>query len=937
MNFPVQAATQADRTSTPDDPEASDLPAPSSQIRGQLLRDQAALAERFRGGVAASVLIRERAELTDSVLQQAWQRFGLAGTGSLALVAVGGYGRAELHPGSDIDLLVLLAEEPDQSLRRRIQQFVTFLWDIGLEVGHSVRTLDDCVSQAGRDITVATNLLEARLVVGPQRLLDNLRERLSPAVNWPSRTFFAAKRAEQLRRHHKFHDTAFNLEPNVKEGPGGLRDIQVVGWVAKRHFGASTLRELVSYGFLTESEYQTLIEEQDFLWQVRYALHVLTGRREDRLLFDYQRALAEQFGYRDHDHHLAVEQFMKHYYCSTGEVARLNEMLLELFEEVILYANAPTEVVPIDGRFEKRFQVVNGFLEATHDKVFKQYPFALLELFLILQQRPELKGVRASTIRLIRDHRYLIDETFRYDIRARNLFLEILRQPQGLTHELRRMHRYGVLAAYLPVFGAVVGQMQYDLFHVYTVDEHSLFVVRNLRAFAVPERQHEFPLCSAIFERLPKPELLYLAGLFHDIAKGRGGDHSELGAADALNFCRHHGMSYYDGRLVAWLVKHHLLMSMTAQRQDISDPDVITTFAGRVGDRIHLDYLYLLTVADIRATNPSLWNDWKDALLRDLYETTLRALRRGLENPVDRTERIAETQAEAWRLLAAEQDREAWDLAQVEALWARFGEDYFLRFRPEEIAWHTRAILQGTEQSPLVLVRRRRGGTEVFVYTEDRDYVFAAMTSILSRLRLTIHDARILTATNGMTLDSYAVLEEDGETITDPAREQEIGAVLRQQLRRPQEALSPVNRLPKRQLRHFPIEPQVYFHPDDSNHRTVMEIIAGDRPGLLARVACAIAECEIRVQNAKIATLGERAEDIFFITDRRNQPLTETVKTCLRAMVLEALREHAPNPAPTRIGDLTGGLQPLRSDRSATPGGPLLSAEHRSGQTPELS
>ncbi|MGC1952424.1 MAG: [protein-PII] uridylyltransferase [Gammaproteobacteria bacterium] len=865
---------------------------PSSQVREQLALARAQFTARFQSGSPARDLIHEQAMQTDQVLQSAWQRFALQGNPSLALVAVGGYGRRELHPGSDVDLLVLLREEPDPDLSQCIQGFIAFLWDIGLEVGHSVRTLDQCVVEARRDLTVVTNLMEARLIDGPHQLLDKLEQRLSPAHLWSSRAFFEAKRQEQQRRHHKYHDTAYNLEPNVKEGPGGLRDIQVVGWVARRHFGAQTLQQLVEHGFLTDSEYEALINEQDFLWQVRYALHVLTGRREDRLLFDYQRAIAEEFGYRDQDHHLAVEQFMKRYYRSIGELDRLNEMLLELFEEVTVYADAPVEIVPIDHRFEKRFQSRNGFLEVAHDKVFKQFPLALLELFLVLQLFPALKGVRASTIRLVRDHRYLIDEQFRYDIRARRLFLEILRQPRGLSHELRRMHRYGVLSAYLPVFGAVVGQMQYDLFHVYTVDEHSLFVVRNLRTFAVPEKKHELPLCSAIFQRLPKPELLYIAGLFHDIAKGRGGDHSELGADDALQFCRHHGMSHYDGRLVAWLVKYHLIMSMTAQRQDISDPQVIAAFAGRVRDRIHLDYLYLLTVADIRATNPTLWNDWKDALLRDLYDATLRALRRGLENPVDRSELISETQAEAWRLLSTEKTQQRPDLREVETLWEWFGEDYFLRFRPDEIAWHTRAIIHAKPSSPLVLVRQGRGVTEVFVYTKDQDNLFAAMTSILSRLGLTIHDARILTANNGMTLDSYAILEEGGEAITDPGREHEICAVLRDRLRAPQEALVPVNRLAKRQLKHFPIEPRVYFYPDERNNRTVMEVIAGDRPGLLATIASAMVTCKMRVQNAKIATLGERAEDLFFITDSCNQPLTESVKICLQQTVLDALREQ---------------------------------------------
>lgn len=846
--------------------------------------------ERFRTGVPANVLIQDRSTLVDQVLRGVWHRLGLVSAPSLALMAVGGYGRAELHPGSDIDILVLLGQTPDEHIAERLQQFITFLWDIGLEVGHSVRSLDDCVLQAKQDLSVVTNLIEARLILGSETLPQMLTERLSPDRLWPSRAFFESKWREQVARHHKFHDAAFNLEPNVKEGPGGLRDIQVISWIARRHFGAETLKELVDHAFLTPREHQTLVEEQNFLWQVRFALHVLTGRREDRLLFDYQRAVAQQLDYRDHGHHLAVEHFMKRYYRSIGELNRLNEMLLELFQEVILYADTPDRPIAVNGRYEKRFQVRNGFLEVTHDKVFQQYPFALLELFLILQQHPEFRGVRASTIRLIRDHRYLIDEKFRYDVRARSLFLEIIRHPRGVTHELGRMHRYGVLAAYLPVFGAVVGQMQYDLFHVYTVDEHSLFVVRNLRAFGLPDDKHEFPLCFELFQQISKPELLYLAGLFHDIAKGRGGDHSELGAEEALKFCRHHGMSHYEARLVSWLVRNHLILSITAQRQDISDPEIITAFARRVGDRIHLDYLYLLTVADIRATNPALWNDWKATLLRDLYQSTLRALRRGLENPIDRTELIHETRAAAHALLRT--DMKEHTLERAESLWQSLGDDYSLRFQPDEIAWHTRAILStGDDELPLVLIRRGRGGTDVFVYTHDQDYLFAAMTSILSRLALTIHDARIMTSDTHKTLDSYVVLEENGDSITEEVREREIQRALVAQLKHPKDAVVFVNRLPKRQLKHFSIAPRVQFYPDARNQRTVMEVIARDRPGLLARIACALVECKVRVQNAKIATLGERAEDMFFITDQQNTPLRQAAKECLTAHILEALRD----------------------------------------------
>ncbi len=852
-----------------------------SSFRELLSAAQKTLRERFRLGEPVENLVAERARLVDLTLTAAWRRHHLAGSRSAALIAVGGYGRGELHPASDVDILALRKDTGDKALEENIQAFVTFLWDLGIEIGHSVRTLKECVAAAKQDITIATGLMESRLLEGSAVLFEQMKRRTGPDKIWPSRKFFQAKWQEQQERHHKFDDTAYNLEPNVKEGPGGLRDIQMIGWVAKRHFGATHLHELVDHGFLTESEYRSLVSGQNFLWRVRFALHVVTGRQENRLLFDYQRTLAEQFGFKGDDGNLAVEQFMNGYYRTIRDLSRLNEMLLELFQEAILLQGRGKKPV----RINRRFQSVIGFLEVSSPEVFKRYPFALLELFLILQQNPDLKGVRASTIRLVREHRNLIDDAFRRDIRARSLFLEILRQPQGVTHELHRMHRYGVLGAYLPEFEAVVGRMQYDLFHVYTVDEHSLKVLGNLRAYAVTGLREEMPLCAEIFDRLPKPELLYIAGLYHDIAKGRGGDHSELGAELAMDFCLNHELSQYDARLVSWLVRHHLLMSLTAQRKDISDPDVVTEFATIVGDRNHLDYLYLLTIADIRGTSPSLWNDWKATLLRDLYLATARALWRGLENPVDRRELIEETQSQAQAILGDA-------LKGTRRIWSRFGDDYFLRHTADEIAWHTEAILKSTPETlPLVLVRNGRGGTEVFVYARDQEFLFAATTSVLGRLGLNIMDSRIITADNGMTLDSYVVHDMHQSGPCDEDRLEEISSSLHHALMDPASARKVDTRMPRRQLKHFPLQTQVSFGDDPHNQRTVVEVIARDRPGLLARVGWALADRRVRLQNAKIATFGERAEDIFYVTDTHNEPLDPSRFEEIRTAIIEGLEK----------------------------------------------
>ena len=866
----------------------ADAASRTKSFRTALKQANDEIKARFLAGTPAQELVRLRAQRVDELLKHVWPHW-FGEQHGVSLVAVGGYGRGELHPGSDIDVQIIIDAPARDTLQARLGEFVTFLWDIGLELGHSVRTVEECAEEATKDITVATNLMEARHLAGEAALFEAMREAVSPARIWPSARFFQAKLLEQINRHHKFHDTAYNLEPNIKEGPGGLRDMQVIGWVAKRHFGAHTLHDLVEHLFLTESEYRTLIECQDFLWQIRFALHTLTGRREDRLLFDYQRSLAEQFGYRDGGPSLAVEQFMKQYYRTVVELSRLNEMLLQLFEEAILYADEPVTPTPINKRFQSR----QGFIEVVNENVFRRYPFALLEVFLLLAQHPELKGVRASTIRLIRTHHHLIDEKFRDDLRNRTLFMEILRQPRGVSEQLRRMSRYGVLAAYLPAFGKIAGLMQYDLFHVYTVDEHTLTLIRNLRRFTRPEYAREFPLCSEIMQQhIPKPEILYLAALFHDIAKGRGGDHSELGEQEALTFCLHHGMSQYDARTVAWLVRNHLIMSMTSQRKDISDPEVIATFAEAVRSASNLNYLYLLTVADIRSTNPSLWNSWKDTLLLELYTAAMRVIRRGLANPVDQAEHIAEMRSEARRLLHTYRNRDD----AIDRVWQDFPDEYFLRYSADEIAWHTQGIIQNdSAERPLILIRHqmKRGGTEVFIYTPIDDRLFARATQAFDQMGLNIVDARIIGSRSGLTLDTYIVLEDTGRPISDPHRIQDIFNKLRQNLTQLDREPAVTRRQP-RQFKHFAIPTQVGFRADERHQRTVMELMTVDRPGLLSRVGQALMECGVRLHNAKIATFGARVEDIFHITDRHNKPITdETQLQRLR----DALGRYLDTPA----------------------------------------
>ncbi|MEI6413731.1 MAG: [protein-PII] uridylyltransferase [Pseudomonadota bacterium] len=836
-------------------------------FRNALREGSGQLARRFEQGIPIAELVASRAALVDELIQAAWRLWMPAASHECCTcIAVGGYGRGELHPHSDVDILILLEESPGGRIREHLEHLITHLWDMKLEVGHSVRTVEDCVFEAERDITVITNLQEIRRVAGSTRLMVALKQAIGPDRLWSPADFLDAKREEQRLRHSRMGDSLNRLEPNLKESPGGLRDIQTIAWVAQRLIGAETLHALVKNGFLTDSEYRTLSEGEQHLWRIRFALHQLAGRREDRLLFDYQRTLAAQFGFEDTADSLAVEQFMQGYYRTLTEIARLNEMLLQLFEEAIQVHIPPA--IPVNRRFQSR----HGYLEAIDERVFEHYPWALLEVFLLLAIHPDLVGVRAGTIRLIRDHRHRIDDSFRRDIKARTLFMEILRQPhQCITQTLRRMNRYGILAAYLPAFANIVGRMQYDLFHVFTVDEHTLFVIRNLRGFMSPDLAHEHPLCGVVVKNIPKMELLYLAALFHDIAKGRGGDHSLLGAQDALVFCRNHNLSDFDGRLVTWLVEKHLLMSMTVQRKDISDAEVIQTFAAQVGDMSRLDYLFLLTVADSHATNPARWNSWRASLLNELYLTTHRALLRGLDNPQAQDEMLAERRHEVSRLLKTH----GVPIASCEALWVTLGPDFLLHGTPEEIAWQTHLMIQSPPQGTVsnLMPLTTHGCSALFVFAPERPGRFAQITAFLDQVGLTILDARLHVTEDRRACHAYWVLEQDGTPLAPGHRQQEVREGLAALLVAPTGRPPPLPRRPSRQQRLFHIPPRVEFGEDLRGRFTVVHLVAADRPGLLADVGLAFQDVGVDLHKAKISTIGAEVEDLFFITGSQRQPL----------------------------------------------------------------
>ncbi|QEY58263.1 [protein-PII] uridylyltransferase [Pseudomonas sp. C27(2019)] len=848
---------------------------PIAIYRSAIEHARMVLDQRFLDQQDIHDLVHARAWFIDQLLSHAWwSKSCPTGGCNMALIAVGGYGRGELHPHSDIDLLILLEHEDNQYLHEYISGFLTFLWDIGLEVGHSVRSVAQCAEEARNDLTIMTNLLESRLIAGEQQLLEDMRKRIGPQHMWSSEQFFIGKQQEQRERHNKYNDTEYNLEPNVKGSPGGLRDVQTIMWIARRRFGMRTLSSLEAPGFLTEGEYRLLANARAFLWQVRYALHMLSGRNEDRLLLDFQHKIAHLFGYEDDDNKPAIEHFMQKYYRVVMGISQLSDLINQYFEETIVRIDCTDLPTPIN----QRFRIRSGYIEACNPYVFSDTPSAILEIFVLLAQHPEIKGVRSQTIRLLRDHRHLIDDEFRQDERNINLFLDLFRCEEGIHMNLRRMNRYGILGRYLPEFGRIVGQMQHDLFHIYTVDAHTLNLIKHLRKLRHPDFAEKYSLASAIMSRLPKLELIYLAGLFHDIGKGRGGNHSLLGAEIAEEFGKLHKLPSWDTRLITWLVRNHLVMSVTAQRKDISDPEEIYNFALLVGDQVRLDYLYVLTVADINATNPTLWNSWRAQLLRQLYSETRRALRRGLENPLEREEQITTRQATALSLLT----EEGADLEAVEQLWNHLGDDYFLRHSAGDIAWHSAAILQHKDHlEPLVLVRETTqreydGGTQIFVYGAHRHDFFAVTVATLDQLDLSTLDARIMTSKGHFSIETYIVLDAAGDRIgDDPERIQQIRSGLTAALRNPADYPAIIQRRVPRQLKHFSFTPQITIHNDASRPYTIVEVIAPDRPGLLARIAGIFLEFNLAVVNAKIITLGERIEDVFFITDAEGLPLAD--------------------------------------------------------------
>jgi [protein-PII] uridylyltransferase len=821
-----------------------------ADLRESLRNDRLVLEQNFLQQGKAAHLLSAHSQLINQYLRRIWQ--GLALPDNISLVAVGGYGRGELYPKSDIDLLILLDGQPDAALQHKLHELISMLWDIGLEVGHSIRTVAECLSESA-DITVQTNLLEARLLVGNKNLFRELQDAMQLHLN--PREFFLAKQQEQQQRHARFVDADYNLEPNLKESPGGLRDLQTITWISRAAGLGTRWAELAQAGLISVAEARQIARHDTLLQTLRIRLHYLAKRREDRLIFEFQTLLAEQMGITASAHRRASEHLMQRYYRAKLAVRQFNAILLQNLHDHLFRERPPQHAL------NERFRVIGTLLEIRDEHLFEHSPEAIFELLQLMQKHPELTDLNAKTLRALWRAQYRVDAAFRRNPLNRSRFMEILRQPQGVVHALRRMNQYGILGRYIPAFGRIVGQMQHDLFHVYTVDEHILMVVRNLRRFAVAEYAHEIPLCSQLMSEFARPEVLYVAGLFHDIAKGRGGDHSQLGKKDARAFCVRHQLSRDDTELVIWLVEQHLSLSATAQKQDLSDPEVIASFTGKIKNDRYLVALYLLTVADVRGTSPKIWNAWKAKLIEDLFRATRRYLSEG--PGADHLEEIRQQAAATLNLYAMATDT-------YQLLWAQLDDNYFQDHPAQEIAWHTRLLaFKVNAERAIVKTRLSRvgEGLQVMVYCPDQRGLCARICDFFARMNFTIVEAKIHTTRHGYALNSFQIIEAvRGNTAYRDIMTYIEFELAQQIVQAKSIALAPPGRV-NRQLKNFPIATEVEIKPDNKGMQ-VLSLIAGDYPGLLARIALILDQHDMRLHRAKINTLGSRAEDVFWISGK---------------------------------------------------------------------
>jgi [protein-PII] uridylyltransferase len=822
------------------------------------------LEENFNA-IHVDELVVARSNFTDSLLCKAWQLLGLNKVDKLSLCAVGGYGRGQMQPYSDIDLLILSEKPLKKDIQEKVSTFITFLWDVKLEIGQSVRTVKETIKLASDDITIATNLVEARLLCGCSSTFDSLVNKANHEKVWSSKDFFIAKREEQKTRHRKFNDTSYNLEPNIKENPGCLRDIQNIGWVAKKHFQEYDGLTLIGHGYFNDLEHAELIECRSNLWQIRFALHLVAKRSENRLLFDFQPDVARLLGFGDGKQ--GVEKMMKHLFRIVRRVSELNSMLMLRFKQDILNLKIKNTQIMSDD-----FCLQDGLVSPRNEQCFES-PLHILKFLSLLSKFPEAKGLDADCIGLLRNARREFQSAYYHQIpECREHFVKLVSNPDFFDLGWDIMHKHGILQSYLPEWDKIVGMMQFDLFHAYTVDEHTHRLVKHVRRYFT--EPSEFPRCSRIVNNMAHPEVLFIAAIFHDIAKGRGGDHSVLGEKDVFEFCEHHNVKTKHANVIAWLVRNHLLMSVIAQRRDIYDADVIRDFASEVKSQERLELLYALTLADIRATNHSLWNDWKASLLRELYLLTQKALDNGLQCTMTLNDRIEDHKEKARALLVETDTNDE----EIESFWSLMSPDYFARFLPAQIAWHTSCVSDAgvMKESQIIVAASNetsKAGTELLIYCQDRPALFAQIASVIDSRNCSIHDAQIAITSNGYVFDSMILLDHDGKRIATKTRVDNLVKAVHEQLLRPGRSHANSRKMSRRMKQlDVPTKIRFYSSTDDA---TLIELEALDAPGLLARVGHLFVDLNITLKMAKITTIGERAEDVFIVSNSDGKALTQ--------------------------------------------------------------
>lgn len=852
------------------------------EFRKQLL---ILLNKQFNKGADIYASISLNTCIIDALLKNIWHHYDIQND-EAALVAIGGYGRRELFPESDIDIMIVLQENTGAEVTPKIEAFLTFLWDINLPIAQCVRTPKECLSEAKNDVTVMTSLIEHFLLAGNQSLYLKIVDLANNHRIWPSKKYFKEKLLELESRHSKFGDTSNHLEPNVKENPGGLRDIHTLRWLTNRHFKTQSFEQLVENGFLSPNELNILQNTYKVIAKVRYALHLHVARGEDRLLFDYQYEVASLLGFSNKNRNSQIEEFMQTFYRASNQLSTLSEIIISRLQSRIF----PTLLKKRAKKINTRFQSRGNALESIKPDIFTTTPSAILELFNLLQTHENLTGPSDALIQQILENLTVIDEAFRNDPHNCALFLSIINNAKINSREVRRMAQLGVLGKYWPSFDAVTGRMQFDLYHIYTVEQHTLSVFRNACEFSDPSAKGEFETYHDIFIQTPKAIILYLAALFHDIAKGRGGDHSTLGEDEAKEFCTKHDLGTYDANLVGWLVKNHLVMSMTAQHRDIDDPTIVQEFAENVGNMTRLNYLYLLTIADIRGTNPNLWNSWRSSLLAELYQNTARVLRRGLDSPIRREELIKEVKDSAIQKLT----KLGIHSDNYQALWDELEGDYFLRHSDEEVVRHTQAILNHQTSDEVVVNIHQysaRGATEIFVYCNDRNHLFAHITTTLAKLGLSVVHARIITSKKGHALDTFLVLDNNGRAIKDEKQCEFVARKLAAALENPEQIVTKLTHSLSRRVRELQVPVEIQFDEIEEGAYTTLELKSPDFSGLLACIGSAFIDCSIAVHNARITTLGERAHNIFQISNLDNSNLSEEQKNILAETIRGYLQQ----------------------------------------------